>query len=110
MPTIDADDIADMLEGQDKGTYSPLAYAGQHPSSKSKNVDGVFLKDFVVISDIETYAPLFDCATADVSDAAHGAKLTVHLDGIESTTDVIYTVRGVQADGVGFTRLILEAP
>jgi len=110
MPTIDADDLAAMLEDQDTGTYSPQAYAGQHPSSKSTLINGVFLKDFVELNGVESYSPVFDCATSDVSDAAHGAKLTVHPDGTESTTDVIYTVRGVQDDGVGITRLILEAP
>jgi len=100
MPTIDASDISSMLDEQDTGTYSPLAYAGVHPSSKSASVPGIFLKDFVMINDVETYSPVFDCATSDVSNATNGAKLT--LNG------VVYTVRGVQPDGIGLTRLILE--
>ncbi len=110
MPTLDADDLADMFEDQDVGTYSSKAFAGTHPSANSSTVNGVFLKDFITIGEVESFAPVFDCATTDVSDASHGAKLTVHPNGIVAGGDLVYTVRGVEADGEGITRLILEAP
>lgn len=108
--TLKADiqtDLATILNTDEfagEGTYSPKLYAAVHPSSKSGGVDGIFYKEFVEINDTEAYAPVFDCATTDVSDASNGAKLTVN--------SVVYTVRGVQHAhpelGPGMTRLILE--
>ncbi len=105
MPTIDADDLAAMLSEpglSDTATYSPEQFASLHPSSKSRTINGLLAKDFVEIGEVETYAPVFICRTSDVSDVSHGAKLTI--------SGVIYTVRGVQDDGTGLMRLILEAP
>lgn len=100
-----AADLSTMLDNDefaDAATYSAKVYASVHPSSKSTTVDGIFDKDYVEINGVESYSPVFDCATPDVSDATHGAKLTIN--------SVVYTVRGVQPDGTGMTRLILEAP
>lgn len=51
---------------------------------------------------LQSSRPLFTCATADVSAAAHGQTLT-----IGSTA---YTIRGVEPDGTGITVLRLEKP
>lgn len=98
-------DLTTMMDSDEHakaGTYSPKAYAAAHPSSQSSVINGIFGMEYVEIKGVETYAPVFDCATSDVSDASHGAKLTIDA--------VIYTVRGVQPDGTGLTRLVLEAP
>jgi len=108
--TVDLTNMLNTDEFADAGTYSPKAYADVHPSNKSTAVNGIFGNDFVVVGDTESYLPVFDCATSGVSDATHDAKLTIHPSGKALPTDVTYTVRGVQPDGTGFTRLILEAP
>lgn len=106
-------DLVNMLdtnEFADKATYSPKNYALQHPSNKSAPVNGIFDHDFIQINGIESYGPIFDAATAELCDVTHGAKLTIHPSGKTLPTDITYTVRGVQPDGTGLTRLILEAP
>ncbi len=106
-------DLAAMLDTDEfasSGTYSPKAYATQHPSNKSTTVNGIFDHDFVEINGVEAYNPIFSCATEDLCDVSHGAKLTIHTGQKKSTKDVTYTIRGVQPDGTGLTLLILEAP
>ena len=101
-------DIATMTDTDEHGvaaTYSSKRYASIHGktgSAKSTTVNGIFGSDFDAINNMETPVPVFDCATADVSDVSHGAKLTIN--------GAVYTVRGVQKDGTGMVRLILEAP
>lgn len=104
MAVEDAADLATFFNTNDfaiAATYSPEQFAGVHPSSKSRTVNGIFDRDFIEINGTEAYAPVFDCSAADVSDVSHGARLTIN--------GAVYIVRGNQPDGTGITRLILES-
>jgi len=95
-----------------KAIFSTKEFAEIHGSSgsnQSREFNGIFDKTFVVISDTESYSPVFDCETVNVLDASHGAVITVtELNG----TITVYTVRGVKHNafelGKEMTRLILE--
>lgn len=64
------------------------------------SVEGILGNEFVLVDFIESKKPTFDCATADVVGVAHGGTVTVGSD--------TYKVRGIQPDGTGMTKLILE--
>ena len=97
-----ASDRADLINTADFGsaaTYTPSGGSGS-------TVNGIFDKPFSSVPldsgevDVESNTPSFLCQTTEVSSAAKGDALTVDSVG--------YTVVGVQADGQGFTQLILE--
>lgn len=75
------------------GMYTPVGGA-------AVAVNGIFDAAYEEAADIEGSSPVFGCATASVSGARHGDALVV--------AGVSYVVRGVQPDGTGWTRLILE--
>lgn len=51
---------------------------------------------------LEATSPIFSCKSADVEGVEHGQTITID--------QVAYTVRGVQPDGTGWTRLVLQRP
>ncbi len=106
----DLDNMLNTDEFAVPATYSPEKYAEQHPSNKSCGINGIFDHDFVMINGAESFSPVFDCATRNICGVLHGAKLTIHESIKRLKTDITYTVRGVQPNGTGLTRLILEAP
>lgn len=102
MAVESAADLAAFFDSDDFGvaaTYTPNGYP--HPSSKSRTVNGIFDREFAVVGDVESFAPVFLCAGSDVSDVTHGASLRVEEDD--------YKVRGIEPDGTGMTRLVLES-
>lgn len=74
-------------------TYTPAGGA-------AVAVNGIFDAEYEEAVGIEGSSPMFGCATASVNGARHGDSLVV--------AGVSYVVRGVQPDGTGWTRLILE--
>lgn len=64
------------------------------------SVNGIFGNAFVLVDFIESDKPVFDCASADIVGVVHGDTVTIGSD--------TYKVRGIQPDGTGMTRLILE--
>lgn len=97
------EDLSEFFDPDDFGvtaTYSNANYASVHPSTKSTSVSGIFRNGYAEINGMETLTPLFLCAANTVSDVTNGAKLTIN--------SVNYTVRGVQPDGTGLVRLVLE--
>lgn len=75
------------------GTYTPAG-------GVAVAVDGIFDAAYEEAADIEGSSPMFACATASVSGARHGDALAV--------AGISYVVRGVQPDGTGWTKLVLE--
>ena len=64
------------------------------------SVDGILGNEFVLVDFVESRKPVFDCATAEIVGVAHGDTVTVGGG--------TYKVRGIQPDGTGMTKLILE--
>lgn len=114
MPIMGYSDIQDMFDGQDKIIFSDKEFVDHHASNKSKEIHGTFLKDYIDISGVESYSPLFDCATLDVKNVKHGAICSVFVNqdfcGEEICSDSEdFMVVGVMPDGHGITRLVLES-
>jgi hypothetical protein len=91
-----ANDLTEMFDTDAFGTASTYTAAGQ----SAVTINGSLRTEYIEIEGVETSAPIFVCATTDVSSAAHGDLLT--------SDSVAYTVRGVQDSGYGTTMLILE--
>jgi len=89
---FDTDDHAVMA------VYTPKGYP--HPSSKSRNVDGIFDNTYYDDAGIESSVPVFTCIATDVSDVLQGANLTVK--------NVDYQVINARPDGTGITELQLQ--
>ena len=68
-------------------------------------VTGIFNNNYVDPFNVETMATMFFCKVADVGVVMHG---DVIVDIIDSGVIDYYIVRGVQPDGNGMVRLILE--
>lgn len=98
MPSIDADDMADILSDWESATYTPKGYP--HTSAKSSTIDGVFEEKFVETDNIAGKRPTFYTAFTNVSDVKEDAHLT--HDGTH------YLVKEWENDGYGMTLLILE--
>jgi hypothetical protein len=65
-------------------------------------VYGVFNNAYTDSLDIEGTAPSFVARTTDVSSVVHGTTVTIN--------STAYVCRGNQADGLGLSLLILQAP
>ena len=63
-------------------------------------VNGIFGNEFIQVDFVESKKPVFECAAADVVGIAHGDTVTISSD--------TYKVRGIQPDGTGMVKLILE--
>lgn len=63
-------------------------------------VDGCFDNQFINVGMVESQAPVFECRESDIGIVTHGMVIT--------SDAVSYKVRGVQPDGTGLTKLILE--
>jgi hypothetical protein len=65
-------------------------------------VNGIFDRGYLepIGNDVQSYAPTFLCAAADVPNVAHGQSLVVDGD--------TYKVCGVEPDGTGVVLLRLE--
>ena len=99
----EASEIGMMLGDWDEAEYTPEGCP--HPSSKTRTINGIHDRDYVEDSGAVSSQPNFRCASADVSDATNGAKMTIPN---EYGTDVIYTIRGIEPGGLGLTYLLLE--
>ena len=64
------------------------------------SVDGVFGNEFISVGIVESQAPVFECRESDMGVVTHGMVIT--------SDSVNYKIRGVQPDGTGMTKLILE--
>ena len=91
-------DRAGMMGDWDSATYTDNQYP--HPSSVTTTINGIFDHEYVELNGVESYSPIFTCQTSDVSNAKHGARMTIN--------SINYTVVGVQPDGTGIVQLILE--
>lgn len=63
-------------------------------------VTGIFNNNYVDPFNVETMATMFFCKVSDVEHVKHE---DIVIDGLK-----VYMVRGVQPDGNGMVRLILE--
>lgn len=66
----------------------------------SSAVGGIFTNEFVTVDYVESRKPVFICKSADVIGVSHGSDAV--------TDNEVYKVRGIQPDGTGITKLILE--
>lgn len=85
-------------------SYTPKSFP--HPSSKSENISCEITTEFIEVDGMESHTPIAYAPTIDIADAVHDDKIrhTHPVTGV--VTD--YTVKGVQPDGEGLTRLVLE--
>jgi len=65
------------------------------------DVDGILTNEFVTVEFVESKKPVFICKSSDVVGIAHG-------DDAIASDSAAYKVRGIQQDGTGMTKLILE--
>jgi len=91
MPIEDDDDRAELLDADDFGTSALVGGAA---------VEGIYARGYVEIAGVEGYRPILTVRSSDVLDVAHGWEVVIGAD--------VFVVRGVQADGQGLTRLVLE--
>lgn len=99
----DSGDLPAMLGDWNVATYTPAGY--DHPSSKTRPINGIHDRDYLADSGAVSSQPNFRCASADVDDATNGAKMTVDN---EYGVAVVYTIRGIEPGGLGLTYLLLE--
>lgn len=64
------------------------------------SVDGAFDNGFINVGIVESQAPVFECRESDIGIVTHGMVIT--------SDAVSYKVRGVQPDGTGLIKLVLE--
>lgn len=64
------------------------------------SVSGILREEFIQVDFVESKRPVFECIAADVTGIVHGDTVV-----ISSTT---YKVRGIQPDGTGIVKLVLE--
>lgn len=64
-------------------------------------VDGMFTNETVIVDFVESRKPVFICKSADVQFVSRGSTAT-------TSNAAVYKVRGIQPDGTGMTKLILE--
>jgi len=64
-------------------------------------VDGILTSEYVTVEFVESKKPVFLCKSSDVVGVAHG-------DDVVASDSTAYKVRGIQPDGTGMTKLILE--
>lgn len=89
---------ADRAELLDSGDF------GEVVQWKGDLISAVWYQEYFEDQETEGSSPAILVRTADVSGADHGDEVKRTVAGV--TTD--YTVRGVQADGTGMTKMILE--
>jgi hypothetical protein len=93
-----AEDFAVFTNPDDFGTAASVTrLAG---AVVSDSVDGIFDAEYEGELNMEGAGPMFACAAADLPGVKHDDELTI--DGVD------YLVKGVQPDGTGWLRLILE--
>lgn len=68
-------------------------------------IPGVFDNAYADLLGMSNSAPNFVCGSASVAAMAAGASVSVVKNGVTTA----YTVREIQPDGNGLTRLVLEA-
>jgi len=79
--------------------YSTPANASAHPASAVPIVV-IFDREFIEFGEVEGFAPIATCPLADVPGIDHDAVLSDAGD--------VYRVVGIEPDGQGLVRLILE--
>lgn len=89
-----AEDMSAFFNAETPG-YSQATIGAAH-------VDGIFSTDYADYGNglVSGSAPVFTCATADVTSVVEGTAITISAVG--------YTVRGIEPDGTGVTLLRLE--
>lgn len=65
-------------------------------------VAGLFSNEFITVDFVESRKPVFTCKSADISDIAKNDVIETVGDG------TLYKVVGIQPNGCGMTKLILE--
>jgi hypothetical protein len=101
MAVESADDLAVFFDADDFGTAATYTPSGGSAST----VNGIFRNVFFEAEaggnvGVAMQDPIFICRTADVSSAAEGDAISI--------SGTAYTVRVVEPDGSGVTRLMLE--
>ena len=64
------------------------------------DVVGIMSEEYVMVNFVESKKPVFDCKESDVYGVTHGSSVVIDSS--------VYQVVGIQPDGTGMTRLILE--
>lgn len=65
---------------------------------------GIFEAEYIDPLGMSSSQPLLECASADVSTAAHGSAVAVTYKSAVTS----YTVGSIKPDGTGMTRLLLQ--
>lgn len=101
MAVESADDLAIFFDADDFGVNASYTPSG----GSASDVKGIFRNVFFEAEaggnvGVAMQDPIFICRTADVSSAAEGDAITI--------SGTAYTIRVVEPDGSGVTRLMLE--
>jgi len=86
-----SEDLSIFMDTEDFATAADI---------NGSTVNGILGNEFVQVDYVESKAPAFECAAADVVGVAHGDTVTISSDS--------YKVRGIQPDGTGLVKLIME--
>lgn len=92
-----------MVGDWDVMCYTPKG--GPHPSSKTRQINGIFNRDYLEDSGAMSSQPVFRCTHADVSDVSSGALMTGKDD---LGNDINYVVQSYEPGGLGLIYLLLE--
>lgn len=82
-------DRSDMLDDWDSAVY------------KGKVIYGIFEDAYIEFGGVESIRPTLFVKDIDVTDVSQGETININ--------STIYTIRGNQSEGTGFTLLILES-
>lgn len=101
-----------------RATAAILRHVSQPALLDWVEVEGVFDNTYTdQFGDIASAQPVFTLASADAASAVQGSELRIDIDGAATAAGVplsvngaatVYSVRAVQPDGAGITRLVLE--
>ena len=100
-----------------RATSAILRHFAQPALLDEVEVEGVFDNAYAYPLGIASAMPVFTLASADAADAVQGSVLRIDIDGAATADGVplsvngaatVYSVRAVQPDGTGVTRLVLE--
>jgi len=76
--------------------------ANETMTINAADVDGILTNEFVTVDFVESKKPVFSCQSSEIVGIAHG-------DDVVASDSTAYKVRGIQPDGTGMTKLILES-
>lgn len=94
------EDFSEFTDSSEFGVTAAFSRLAGSTLAEELDVDGIFQGGYLEGAGQEGAQPVFGCAAADVPGVKHDDELAI------AGTD--YVVKGVQPDGTGWMRLVLE--